>query len=154
MMTADSAMKWENISYRLSRRKKLIKRQRDLVDVACVLAILGVFTMLVEAELHLQVTTSGREGAQRVTHTFMHPNTHAGKHACTRARARAHTHTHTHTNTHAYMHARTHTHAHTNTHPCMHACTHTHTHTHTGTCTCNYSDYKSEFTQLKTGVKQ
>ena len=56
MVTGGAPGRWDNISYRLSRRKKLIKRRRILVDVACVFAMLGVVTMLVEAELHLQVT--------------------------------------------------------------------------------------------------
>nr|KAG5689808.1 hypothetical protein BaRGS_029286 [Batillaria attramentaria] len=42
-----------NISYRLSQRKNLLRRQRMLVDVACVLAMVGVVFMLIEAELFL-----------------------------------------------------------------------------------------------------
>lgn len=43
--------KFENISYRLSRRKTLIKRRRICVNVECVLAAIGVIIMLVENEL-------------------------------------------------------------------------------------------------------
>ncbi|XP_070197731.1 small conductance calcium-activated potassium channel protein 2-like isoform X2 [Littorina saxatilis] len=46
--------KWDNISYRLSRRKQLIERSRCLVDVGFLLAMLGVLVMLLEAELFLQ----------------------------------------------------------------------------------------------------
>ncbi|XP_069113276.1 small conductance calcium-activated potassium channel protein 2-like isoform X1 [Argopecten irradians] len=46
--------KFDNISYRLSRRKKLIKRRRYVVSVEFTLALLGIVFMLVETELFIQ----------------------------------------------------------------------------------------------------
>ncbi|XP_071176106.1 small conductance calcium-activated potassium channel protein 2-like isoform X2 [Mytilus edulis] len=43
--------KFDNISYRLSRRKLLIKRRRICVNIECTLALIGVIVMLVENEL-------------------------------------------------------------------------------------------------------
>jgi hypothetical protein len=43
--------KFENIGYRLSRRKTLIKRRRICVNIECLFAAIGVVIMLVENEL-------------------------------------------------------------------------------------------------------
>lgn len=50
--------KFDNISYRLSRRKKLIKRRRHVVSVEFALALLGIVFMLIETELFFQGVTT------------------------------------------------------------------------------------------------
>lgn len=46
--------RWDNISYRLLRRKQLLWRWRLLVDLAVAVAGLGVLVMLAETELYIQ----------------------------------------------------------------------------------------------------
>ncbi|PVD21466.1 hypothetical protein C0Q70_19639 [Pomacea canaliculata] len=46
--------RWDNISYRLLRRKQLLWRWRLLVDLAVAVAGLGVVVMLAETELYIQ----------------------------------------------------------------------------------------------------
>lgn len=46
-----SSGRFDNISYRLSRRKTLIKRRRICVNIECTLALIGIIIMLVENEL-------------------------------------------------------------------------------------------------------
>lgn len=46
--------KFENISYRLSRRKLLIRRRRICVNIECALALIGIIIMMVENELVFQ----------------------------------------------------------------------------------------------------
>lgn len=43
--------KFENIGYRLSRRKTLIKRRRICINIECLFAAIGIVIMLVENEL-------------------------------------------------------------------------------------------------------
>lgn len=46
--------KFENISYRLNRRKLLIRRRRVCVNFECALALIGIIVMMIENELVFQ----------------------------------------------------------------------------------------------------
>ena len=54
--TLVSSTKFDNISYRLSRRKKLINRRRMIVNIEFAIAMLGILLMLVETELFISNT--------------------------------------------------------------------------------------------------
>lgn len=45
--------RFDNISYRLSRRKNLCQRRRIIVDVEFILAMVGIILMMVETELYI-----------------------------------------------------------------------------------------------------